>query len=280
MSRLVLISIALASSVAAADSLPKVGDAFDLSTTSKVQWMYDAPSAKDAGGKVVVHWFCSPRVAACTDDLARVIALRDSGRAYIVAYVDGTQGQAKKLDPIRESEGVGRGTLAYGGAVGKMMKAMSVAPGPTSIVVGTDGKVALVSIGGDAASLDARDAKVNQLIGAIKDYNASYDGVKSAKPNEQFHFTAKVTLAHWLTYNPNAPGSFSLTAPGDVKCDAKQLARDKLVIEGNVVTATVKCSAPRGNYEAQGRISFGYVDAAGNAGIVEDGTTWKFTVAP
>jgi hypothetical protein len=282
MSRLVLISIVLASSVATAEgpALPKVGDALGLAEWPKLTWLYDAPNDKDASGKIVVHWFCSPKVAACTDDLARVIALRDAGRAYIVAYIDGTQGQAKKLDPIRESEGVGRGTVAYGGAAGKLMKAMSVAPGPTSIVVGTDGKVALVSVGGDAGSLDARDQKVNQLIAGIHDYTASYDGPKSIKPNEKFTLAIKVTLATWLTYNPKAAGSFTLSAPNDLKCDAKKLTGDQLKLDGHTVTAAVTCSAPKGNYEAQGRISFGYVDAGNNAGVVEDGTTWKFSVAP
>jgi hypothetical protein len=278
------IALALTATVALADApkptLPKVGDALGLSDWPKLQWLYDAPAEKDAAGKVVVHWFCTPKIAACTDDLARVIALRDGGRAYIIAYIDGTQSQAKKLDPIRESEGVGRGTVAYEGAVGKLMKAMSVAPGPTSIVVGTDSKVALVTIGGDVASLDARDQKVAALVGAIKDYSASYDGPTKVKPNEKFQLVARVQLATWLSYAVRTTNSFALTAPSDLKCDAKKLAPDQLRIEGHTVTATVTCSAPKGNYEAQGRISFGYVDASNNAGVVEDGTTWKFTVAP
>ncbi len=270
-------SVALADRVAA-PALPKVGDALGLADWPKLSWMYDAPSEKDAGGKIVVHWFCTPKVAACSDDLARVIALRDTGRAYVIAYIDGSQYTAKKLDPIRESEGVGRGTVAYGPQVGKLMKELGAGPGPTSIVVGTDGKVAMVATGGDAAALDARDQKINALIGAIKDYSASYDGPKSAKPGQEFHFRINVTLSSWLAFNPKAPGAFTLSAPGDLKCDAKKLAVDQLKVDVHVVSATVKCTAPRGNYEAQGRISFGYVDANGNAGVVEDGTTWKFAV--
>jgi hypothetical protein len=277
--------LAFASSIAVADAptQPKVGDAIaPLGWTNfpKMKWLYDAPSERDAGGKVVVYWFCTPKVAACTDDLARVIALRDTGRAYIIAYVDGTTSQAKKLDPIRESEGVGRGTVAYDGAAGKLMKALGVAPGPTSIVVGTDGKVALVSTGGDATSLDARDQKVNALIGAIKDYSASYDGPKSVKSGEKFQLTIKVQLASWLKWSLAGSSAFTLSAPADLKCDAKKLAGNQLKVEGQTVTASVTCSASKGNYEAQGRISLGYVDATNNAGVVEDGTTWKFSVAP
>jgi hypothetical protein len=268
----------LAGASSALADTPKVGDSLSLASWPKLQWLYAEPSDKDAAGKVVVHWFCGPKVATCTDDLARMISLRDNGRTYIVAYVDGQQYQAKKLDPIRESEGVGRGTVAYGPQVGKLMKELGVAPGPTSIVVGTDGKVAMISTGGDAASLDARDQKIAALIGAIKDYAASYDGPKSAKPGEQFTFRITVTLASWLAFNANANGTFALSAPGDMKCDSKKLNTDQLKVDGRVVSATVKCSAPRGSYEVQGRISFGYLDPARNAGVVEDGTTWKFVV--
>jgi hypothetical protein len=284
MSRLALISIVLASSttVAVADAprLPKVGDSLGISEWPRLDWLYDSPSGKDSAGKVVVHWFCTPRIAACTDDLERIIALRDTGRAYIVAYIDGSQSNAKKLDPIRESEGVGRGTVAFGKEVGKLMKAMSVAPGPTSIVVGTDGKVALVTIGGDVASLDARDQKVASLVSAIREYTASFEGPQRAKPNEKFQLVARVALAKWITYAVKPSNAFVLTAPSEVKCDTKKLTGDQLHLEGNTVVATVTCSAAKGNYEAQGRISFSYTDATGNAGVVEDGTNWKFSVAP
>jgi hypothetical protein len=62
----------------------------------------------DAAGKVVVHWFCAPKVAACTDDLARITTLKEnSNRVYVIAYINGTKRDAQKLDPIRESEASG-----------------------------------------------------------------------------------------------------------------------------------------------------------------------------
>ena len=26
------------------------------------QWIYDAPSMKDSAGKIVIHWFCAPKI--------------------------------------------------------------------------------------------------------------------------------------------------------------------------------------------------------------------------
>jgi hypothetical protein len=79
--------------------MPKVGDTLNQNggaTWPKVQWLYDAPSAKDAAGKVVIHWFCQTNVSACVDDLARVITLRDTGKVYIVAYLNAaSQAEAK-----------------------------------------------------------------------------------------------------------------------------------------------------------------------------------------
>src|SRR5262249_33653534 len=101
-----------------AATLPKVGDTLTQGggvDWPKLQWLYEAPSAKDAAGKIVIHWFCQPKVQACTDDLARIVNLRDTSRVYIVAYINAPNSkEAKKLDPIRESEGVGRGTVAFG----------------------------------------------------------------------------------------------------------------------------------------------------------------------
>src|SRR5882757_5599894 len=73
----------------------------------KLDWLYDVPSPSDAAGKIVIHWFCALKLPACVDDLARIVTLRETGKVYIVAYINGTKEQAKKLDPIRESEGVG-----------------------------------------------------------------------------------------------------------------------------------------------------------------------------
>ena len=56
----------------------------------------------------------------------------------MIAYVNGTKPQAQKLDPIRGSEGVGRGTVAFGPATPKWFKGLGIT-GPVSIVVDVDG---------------------------------------------------------------------------------------------------------------------------------------------
>src|SRR5665647_3632478 len=110
-------------------TIPVVGEVIPVAgaaSWSKRDWLYDVPSPKDAAGKVVIHWFCAPKVKTCADDLARVVTLKENGRVYVVAHIAGSKAQAKKLDPIRESEGVGRGTLAFGPVVTKMMKQMAI----------------------------------------------------------------------------------------------------------------------------------------------------------
>ncbi|HUJ63406.1 MAG TPA: hypothetical protein VLX92_33135 [Kofleriaceae bacterium] len=262
--------------------LPKVGDDLPLAGAPdwpKPSWMYDAPSPSDAAGKVVVHWFCAPTPkafdASCVDDLARIVTLRDAGRVYIVAYISGSARDAKKLDPIRESEGVGRGTVAYGPNVTKIMKQMGITA-PTSVVVGVDGKVVAVTTSGDATQLDGRDAQVNALIGAIKEYTSSHDGPASVKAGDRFQLTFKVQLASWLAFSTKAPTEFTLSPPGGMKCDATTLRADQVKIDGHALTATVTCTASHGSYEVQGHIRFGYTSPGGAEGLGDDGATWKF----
>ena len=100
MHRLVLSVVALGSLVASAQAkpakpplpapptLPAAGDGLSLTGPAswpKLDWLYDVPAASDAAGKVVIHWFCAPKIPACADDLARVIALRDTGEARILS---------------------------------------------------------------------------------------------------------------------------------------------------------------------------------------------------
>jgi hypothetical protein len=240
--------------------------------------MYDAPSARDAAGKVVIHWFCQTKVQVCVDDLARIITLRDTGRVYIVAYLNvPTSNEAKKLDPIRESEGVGKGTVAFGKGVTTLVKQLGLTGGPASIVVDVDGKVAMVSTAVDASSLDSRDTKVNALVGAIKEYTAHHTGPDTAKVGEKFNLALRIQLAPWLTYSKQAM-QFDLTVPKDIKCDATTLKREQLKIEEHTLTAQVSCSGPRGVYQAQGRIKFGY-DSPNGAGFGDvDGVVWKFEI--
>ena len=264
-------------------TLPVVGDTLTVMgapTWGKRDWLYDVPSAKDAAGKVVIHWFCPAKVKTCVDDLARIVTLKENGRAYIVAHIDGSKAQAKKLDPIRESEGVGQGSVAFGRGVTPLMKQMKIT-GPTSIVVDLDGKVVLVSTTAAPADLDARDKKVGELIAAIKEYVlTSSDAPKDLKPQDKFSLSMSVKLASWLTFSKKTPMSFKVTAPPDFKCDAKELKGDQLKTENNLLTATVTCTAPKGIYEARGELNFGYEDPNNAAGLGAEGAKWKFEIKP
>lgn len=246
----------------------------------KLQWLYNLPSQNDAAGKVVIHWFCTPRVKDCAADLARLVALREAGGVYVVAYVNGAQRQAKTLDPIRESEGVGRGTVAYGPNVKKLMKQLGIAKGPYAIVVDVDGKVKAVTTSGDLNELDARDAMVKSLVEAVKPFTVSNDAPKAVKPNERLTFTYQVQLANWLSFSQKTPMEFTLATAKEVKCDATTLKADKLRIQGRTLTAQVTCTAPKGSYQARGEIRFGYDSPNGATGLGNDGVTWKFDVAP
>ena len=285
MHRLALASIVLglvaAPAAADAPTLPKVGDVMNeqgSSTWPKMEWLYDVPSHPDAAGKVVVHWFCGPKVKTCADDLAHLTALRDTGKVYIVAYIDGAKSATKKLDPINGSEGVGKGTVAYGRGVGNLTKALAIKE-PTSVVIDVDGKVQLISVGSTATEFDARDAKVNALAATIKEYTWSANDPKTAAPNAPFTLSVTVRLANWLKYGTTTPMSFALTQlPKDVKCDAKTLGPDKIKVDGQVATATVTCTAPFGSYEARGEIHFSYDAPGGGTGLGTEGAGWKVVV--
>jgi hypothetical protein len=265
--------LAFLSAIAAADPrLPATGESLPLSGAADwpgLQWLYDAPSTNDAAGKIVVHWFCSAKPASCKDDLERIIALRDTNHVYVVGYIAGTSYAAKQLDPIKESEGVGRGTVAFGPNVAKLAKQLGVTE--AAIVVDIDGKVKAVTTSGDLNELDARDKLVTQLIDAIKEYTITSSGPKSSKPNEKFPLSIKVELSSWLRFKPDATAIFALTAPKDVKCEKSTK------IDGRTLTATASCSGPKGSYEVQGKLSFGYSTPSGD-GLGQDGTSWKFEI--
>jgi hypothetical protein len=264
-------------------TLPAVGEQLTVTGTplwGKEDWLYDVPNPKDAAGKVLVHWFCGPKVKTCVDDLARVVTLKENGRVYVVAHIDGNKGQAKKLDPIRESEGVGQGTVGFGKGTTKLMKQLGVT-GPASVVVDVDGKVALVSTGSSPTELDARDKKVADLIGAIKEYTATVsDSPKGAKPGDKFTLSISIKLASWLAYSTTSPKEFKLTVPPDFKCDATVLKGDQIKIDGQSLTASVSCSAPKGIYEARGDLRFGYTTPSNASGLGTEGGKWKFEVKP
>jgi len=268
---------------AAAQGLPKAGDTMPLggdASWPKQTWSYNAPSPNDAAGRVVVYWFCTARVSACTDDLARIVTLREAGGVYVIGYINGSQRDAKKLDPIRESEGVGRGTLATGAGVKKLFKQLGIAKGPAAIVVGVDGKVKAVTTSGDLNELDARDTVIKDLVESVKPFTTSNEAPKTAKPGDKLVFSFKVELAPWLTYSKKTPMEFTFQAAKEVKCDATTLRGDQLEIVDKTLTATVTCTAPKGSYQARGEIRFGYDSPNGAAGLGNDGATWKFLVAP
>jgi hypothetical protein len=275
-----LFVLGFCASSAAAQSMSKVGDSLSLSPSDwpKLQWAYNAPSANDAAGRVVVHWFCMPKVAACVDDLARIVTLREAGGVYIVAYINGSAAQAKKLDPIRESEGVGRGTVASGAGVKKLFKQLGIAKGPASIVVDVDGKVKAVATSGDINELDSRDTIIKGLVDAVKPFTTANEATKTAKAGEKLTFTITVQLASWLTYGKKPVPEFTFQAAKEVKCDATSLKGDQLKIADKTLTATVTCTAPKGSYQARGEIRFGYDSPNGSNGVGNDGASWKFEV--
>jgi hypothetical protein len=260
--------------------LPAVGD--DLAITGgpawpKLDWLYDVPAPNDAAGKVVVHWFCAPRFPACTDDLARMVTLKENGRVYVIAYIDGTKPQAKKLDPIRGSEGVGRGTVSYGRGATRLMKDLHLT-GPASIVVGVDGKVQLVTTAATPGDLDARDAKVNASTAAIKEYTMASQAPKLVKPGEKFALSIAIQLAGWLKYSDKSPLELKVTMPPDIKCDATTLTREQIKVVDKQLTASVSCSGPHGIYEGRGELRFGYDAPGGATGIGAESAQWKFEI--
>jgi hypothetical protein len=262
-------------------TMPKVGDTLGQSggvDWPKLTWLYDAPSATDAAGKITIHWFCDPKGASCMDDLARLVTLRDTGKVYIVAYINAASTRdAKKLDPIRESEGVGKGTLAYGKGVTTLVKQLGLGTNPTSVVVDQTGKVQLVTMTGDPQTLDSRDAKVNDLAKNIRDFTTSKDGPTTLKAGDKFTLSYKVDLANWLNFN-GQDTEFDLTVAKEIKCDATTLKGSQLKVDGHTMTAAVTCSGPHGIYEAAGKIRFGYDGPNKTTGFGDDGTKWKFQI--
>jgi len=277
-----LTSVAFAQKPATGANLPAVGEILPATGAPgyppKIDWLYDAPSQSEAAGRIVVHWFCSTKVSACTDDLARIVTLKENGRVYIVAHINATKKDVKKLDPIRESEGVGRGTVAYGKAMIDMFKRWNLLV-PASVVVDVNNKVVMVTTGQSPAELDARDAKVNALSAAIREYTAYPRGPRVVRANEKFTFSVTIKLASWLRYDKRS-AEFNLTLAPGIKCDATTLRGEQLKWNDQTLTAQATCSGPRGSYEARGQVSFRYEVPGGGTGLGTDGQTWKFEIKP
>jgi hypothetical protein len=279
--RLALIGLALTlSATTAFADPPKVGDTMELypAAWGKQTWAMGAPSANDAAGKVVIHWFCTPKVAECADDLARLVTLRENGGVYIVAYINGTGAAAKKLDPIRESEGVGRGTVATGAGVKNVFKAMGITKGPMSVVVDVDGTVKVIATSGDMNELDSRDTIIKQLVAAVKPYKVTNEGPSSGNPMSKLAFTIRVQLSPWNTFSKKTPMEYSFQGAKEIKCDATTLKGDQVKTDGKTLTATVTCTAPKGSYQARADLRFGYESASGAQGLGAENASWKFEI--
>ena len=278
-----LLVLVMSAASAAAQGMPRPGDSLPLTGAAgwpQQKWLYNAPNANDAAGRIVVHWFCTPRVSACVDDLARIVTLRESGGVYVVAYINSSPGAAKKVDPIRESEGVGHGTAAAGPGVRRLFKQLGVTKGPASIVVDLEGKVKVVTTSGDINELDSRDTVIKRLVDAVKPFTSANDAPKTAKAGQKLAFTFKIQLANWLSFSKKSPMEFTFRAAKEVKCDATTLKGNQLQIEGKTLTAKVTCTAPKGSYQARGEIRFGYDSPNGATGLGNDGATWSFQVTP
>lgn len=260
--------------------MPKTGEMMSLVPADfpKLAWSFGTPSQNDAAGKVVVHWFCTPKVEACVDDLARIVTHRDNGGVYVIGYINASARHAKKLDPIRESEGVGRGAIATGPGVKKLFKDLGIAKGPWSIVVDVDGTVKAVTTSPDLNELDARDTLIKELVAAVKPYKASSSGPKLAKPGEKLTFSMKIELASWQSFSTKTPTELTLTAAKELSCNARSLKAEQIKIEGKTLTAEVTCTAPKGVYEARGDLRFGYVSSSGATGLGAETAQWKFEV--
>jgi hypothetical protein len=242
------------------------------------QWLEDAPSTQDASGKVVMHWFCGPKVALCRDDLARVLTLREAGKIYVIAYIMGTKRDAKKLDPVGDAVGVG--TVGFGPKVAKLMGQYGMGTGPAAIIVDVDGKVAHIANGGDPAILDARDKKINELVGAIKEFSVGERGPTVAvKTGERFELGIDIELASWLSFDRKAITDFTITVSPDFKCDTLSLKGEQVKVDGRKLTATIGCTVTgTGAYEARGRFRFGYNNPNGTTALGQDSVGWKFAV--
>jgi hypothetical protein len=247
------------------------------------QWLDEAPSVPDSAGKLTMHWFCAPKNAACKDDLARVLSLRDAGKIYVIAYVMGSKKDALKFNPIGDA--VGAGAVGYGPKVAKLMGTYGLGAGPAAIVINVDGKVAMIANGGDTAKADERDKKLNELVSGIKEFTVTGRGpVAAVKTGQRFELGVDIELATWLAFDRKAITEFSLTVSPDFKCETLSLKGDNVKIDGRKLSASIGCVvAGTGAYEARAQFRFGYKNPNGTSAAAsalgQDSLGWKFAVA-
>ena len=280
-SLVVPLAVALATATSAAADTPVVGQPWVVPALKS--WLEATPNADDAAGKITIHWLCKPKSEACRDDLARIYNMREQQtRVYVVAYINGTAREASKLDPVRGD--VGAGAVAYGKPVAELMKSMGIGPSalPMSIVIGTDGKVALVTTTGQPEMLDKRDAKISAMIQGIHEYTlgASSPG-GSVRVGQKFELGIKIELASWLKFAPVKPAVLTIQPPPDVTCDSTTIAAEQMKIIAGTLEAYVKCTAAvKGSYQARGEVRFDFVGPKNSVGVGDEWVTWKFEVRP
>lgn len=270
-------ALGILTSTAAQADIPKVGDPMAWPTVKKF-WLDDPPNAADAAGKVVVHWYCSAKVAECRDDLARLVEMRESNaKVYVIAYISDAKSKktVKKLDPIRED--VGTGAVAYGKEVDRLGATIGL-PAGGSIVQDVDGKVALIAPSTDPEFLDKRDAKVKELIAGIKEYTSTSKGPSQVKVGEKFSLDVSISLASWLTTTTKSPLEFSLTAPANITCTSTKLAAKDVKMDARTITAAFYCTAGKaGSYELSASLRFGFETPTKATGVGSDSARFKFT---
>jgi hypothetical protein len=272
----VLFGALTAATVARAD-VPKIGDPMPWPTVKKY-WLGDPPNAADASGKVVVHWFCSTKVATCKDDLARLTEMRESnGKVYVIAYISDAKSKkaATKLDPIRDD--VGAGATAWGKEVDRLGATIGL-PAGGSVVQDVDGKVQLVAPSTDPEFLDKRDAKVKELVASIKEYKVTTSGPTEVKVGVKFELKVNIALAAWLTTTAKSPIELVVTPPAAITCTSTKLAAKDVKMDAKTIDATFACTASKaGNYELSATLRFGFENATRAVGVGGDSARWKFT---
>ena len=178
--------------------MPAAGDTLPLSPDywGKQKWLYDAPSENDAAGKVVIHWFCPPKVQACTDDLARIITLRDNGKVYIVAYIDGNASlrEEARSDPRERGRRQGHGRVRPGRHQADEEARREARPDvdrrPTSTARSSWSRPTATPPRSTRAT-----RRSTRSIGAIKEFTTSHEGPATVKAGDKFTLAFKVQLA-------------------------------------------------------------------------------------
>jgi hypothetical protein len=192
----------------------------------------------------------------------------------VVAYVDGGARAAAALDL-----GPNRRAVAYGKDVAKLRKQLGIKTDDAAILVGLDGKVAVVMRG--LGSPDLVAAAVTLLVRSFPDYTATTAVSPGAKVGAPFDLTLRVSAASWATLNAEAPLSLKLTAPPEWTCDALTLKRPQFVVDDTTATATIRCtSAKAGRFVAAGAASFA-VDLRNVSRFQKDDPVeWDVDIAP